>query len=111
VMNQQKIDEVIIAIPSAPGRVVRLVADVCRRKAVPFRTMPGIYELLGGKVSINRLREVDIADLLQREGSPQLYLCHCTGERATDVLRESLGDVVHRCPAGTVIAFPNADPA
>ncbi|NTU74618.1 MAG: polysaccharide biosynthesis protein [Anaerolineaceae bacterium] len=67
VMNQQKIDEVIIAIPSAPGKVVRLVADVCRRKAVPFRTMPGIYELLGGKVSINRLREVDIADLLQRE--------------------------------------------
>ncbi len=67
VLDRQAVDEVIIAIPSAPGKVVRLVADVCRLKGVPFRTMPGIYELLGGKVSVSRLREVDIADLLRRE--------------------------------------------
>lgn len=60
-------DEVIIAIPSAPGQVVRRVADVCREKRIPFRTMPGIYELLGGTVSVNRLREVEITDLLRRE--------------------------------------------
>ncbi len=67
VLDNQQIDEVVIAIPSAPGRVVRLVADVCRLKGVPFRTMPGIYELIGGKVSVNRLRDVDIADLLRRD--------------------------------------------
>jgi FlaA1/EpsC-like NDP-sugar epimerase len=67
ILDHKRIDEVIIAIPTAPGRVVRLVADVCRLKGVPFRTMPGIYELLGGKVSVSRLREVDIADLLRRE--------------------------------------------
>ena len=67
VLASRHVDEVIIAIPSAPGRVVRLVADVCRLKGVPFRTMPGIYELLGGKVSVSRLREVDITDLLRRE--------------------------------------------
>ena len=67
VLDRLAVDEVIIAIPSAPGKVVRLVADICRLKAVPFRTMPGIYELLGGKVSVSRLREVDIADLLRRE--------------------------------------------
>ncbi|HMD89721.1 MAG TPA: nucleoside-diphosphate sugar epimerase/dehydratase [Anaerolineaceae bacterium] len=67
VLASKHVDEVIIAIPSAPGRVVRLVADVCRLKGVPFRTMPGIYELLGGKVSVSRLREVDITDLLRRE--------------------------------------------
>ena len=66
-LDSRHVDEVIIAIPSAPGRVVRLVADVCRLKGIPFRTMPGIYELLGGKVSISRLREVDITDLLRRE--------------------------------------------
>jgi FlaA1/EpsC-like NDP-sugar epimerase len=66
-LDNLNIDEVIIAIPSAPGRVVRLVADVCRLKGVPFRTMPGIYELIGGKVSVNRLREVDITDLLRRD--------------------------------------------
>jgi FlaA1/EpsC-like NDP-sugar epimerase len=61
------ISEVIIAIPSAPGRVVRRVADVCREKEVAFRTMPGIYELIGGTVNVSRLREVEITDLLRRE--------------------------------------------
>lgn len=67
VLDSHRVSEVIIAIPSAPGNVVRKVADVCRVKGVPFRTMPGIYELLGGKVNINRLREVEITDLLRRE--------------------------------------------
>lgn len=67
VLDNRHIDEITIAIPSAPGKVMRLVADVCRLKAIPFRTMPGIYELLGGKVSVSRLREVDITDLLRRE--------------------------------------------
>lgn len=67
VLDRLHVDEVIIAIPSAPGRVVRTVADVARLKGVPFRTMPGIYELLGGKVSVSRLREVDITDLLRRQ--------------------------------------------
>jgi FlaA1/EpsC-like NDP-sugar epimerase len=67
VLDNHRVDEVIIAIPSAPGKVIRLVTDVCRLKAIHFRTMPGIYELLGGKVNVNRLREVDITDLLRRE--------------------------------------------
>ncbi|BCY18512.1 MAG: polysaccharide biosynthesis protein [Chloroflexi bacterium] len=67
VLDNRRVDEVIIAIPSAPGKVIRMVSDICRLKAVHFRTMPGIYELLGGKVSVNRLREVDITDLLRRE--------------------------------------------
>jgi FlaA1/EpsC-like NDP-sugar epimerase len=60
------IQEVIIAIPSAPGEVVRQVIDICRQKDVPFRTMPGIYELIGGKINVGRLREVEITDLLRR---------------------------------------------
>lgn len=63
----RRIQEVIIAIPSAPGRVIRQVTEVCRKRDVPFRTMPGIYELIGGKVNVSRLREVEIADLLRRE--------------------------------------------
>ncbi|GIV64775.1 MAG: polysaccharide biosynthesis protein CapD [Bellilinea sp.] len=66
-LEKLRVDEVIIAIPSAPGRVVRMVADIARLKGIPFRTMPGIYELLGGKVSVSRLREVDITDLLRRQ--------------------------------------------
>ena len=66
-LDSHPVEEVIIAIPSAPGRVVRRVSDVCRLKGVPSRTMPGIFELIGGKISVSRLREVDITDLLRRE--------------------------------------------
>lgn len=67
VLEKDQIDEVVIAIPSAPGKVVRIVADICRLKGIPFKTMPGIYELLGGEVNVSRLRDVDITDLLRRE--------------------------------------------
>jgi FlaA1/EpsC-like NDP-sugar epimerase len=67
IIESRTVNEVIIAIPSAPGSVVRTVSDACHHSHISFRTMPGLYELLGGKVSVSRLREVDIADLLQRE--------------------------------------------
>jgi len=63
----RQINEVIIAIPSATGSVIRKVAEVCRSRGISFRTMPGMYELIGGKVNVNRLREVQISDLLRRE--------------------------------------------
>lgn len=66
VVNEWGIQEVIIAIPSAPGDVVRRVTELCRQTGVPFRTMPGIYELIGGKINVGNLREVEITDLLRR---------------------------------------------
>jgi FlaA1/EpsC-like NDP-sugar epimerase len=66
VISRHRIHEVVIAIPTAPGDVVRKVANDCHEKNVTFRTMPGVYELIGGKVSVNRLREVNINDLLRR---------------------------------------------
>ncbi len=67
VVKFHQVNEVIIAIPSAPGSVVRLVADACRKIGVPFRTIPGLDDLIGGRVKVNRLREVEITDLLRRE--------------------------------------------
>ncbi|QRN82924.1 polysaccharide biosynthesis protein [Chloroflexota bacterium] len=67
VLETRPVDEVVIAIPSASGKILRQVADACRQQGVPFRTMPGLYELLGGVVNVSRLREVDISDLLRRE--------------------------------------------
>ncbi len=66
-IERYAIDTCFFAIPSAPGRVVRLASDACRSKSISFQTMPGIYELLGGKISITKLREVDITDLLRRD--------------------------------------------
>jgi FlaA1/EpsC-like NDP-sugar epimerase len=61
------IDEVFIAIPSASGQVVRNVTEICRQRGIPFRTMPSLNELFDGKISVSRLREVEITDLLRRE--------------------------------------------
>jgi len=84
VIDQYQIQEAIIAIPSAPGEVIRNVTSICRLKGVPFRTMPSLHELIGGKVSVTRLREVDIADLLRREPvqiDPQLVALSLRGRR------------------------------
>ncbi|MBI2841599.1 MAG: polysaccharide biosynthesis protein [Acidobacteria bacterium] len=61
------IQEVIIAIPSAPGTVVRQIVKMCDAAGLPHKTLPGLYELLSGRVGVTRLREVNIDDLLRRE--------------------------------------------
>lgn len=60
-------DEVLIAIPSAPGEVVRRVVEAARGAGIRFRIMPALHEILSGRVSIGELREVDLEDLLRRE--------------------------------------------
>ena len=60
-------DEVIIAMPSAPGRVLRTVLDRAHAVRVPARTVPSVTEILTGKVRVTSLRPVEIQDLLRRE--------------------------------------------
>ncbi|CAN5546652.1 nucleoside-diphosphate sugar epimerase/dehydratase [soil metagenome] len=61
------IDQVIIAMPSAPASEIRRIVDMCRKAEVETRILPGLYDLINGKVSVNQLREVSIEDLLGRE--------------------------------------------
>ena len=67
IAKRENANEVIFAIPSASGDVLRRVAEICRKANIAFRTMPSIYELIGGTISVNRLREVQITDLLRRK--------------------------------------------
>jgi len=60
------VDEVVIAMPTASGAVVRSVAERCQALGLRCRTMPGVFELLDGHVSVSRLRQIDISDLLRR---------------------------------------------
>jgi FlaA1/EpsC-like NDP-sugar epimerase len=60
-------EEVIIAMPRASGAVVRAVSERCQALGLRCRTMPGVFELLGDQVSISRLRQVQITDLLRRD--------------------------------------------
>lgn len=59
-------DLVIIAIPSATQEQTRRVIDECRKAKIPHRLLPSIAELVDGSVTLSRVREIDVADLLAR---------------------------------------------
>ena len=59
--------EVIIAMPRAPGKVGREVVAAAAAAGARARTMPGMFDILSGRVSVTALREVQIEDLLRRE--------------------------------------------
>ncbi len=61
------IDQVIIAIPSAPPAEIRRIVEICREAEVETRILPGLFELIDGRVSVNQLRTVSLEDLLGRE--------------------------------------------
>ena len=65
--RELKIDEIIIAMPSAPKNEIRNILDICKTTKCKLRTLPGVYELIDGKVTINNIRDVEIEDLLGRE--------------------------------------------
>ncbi len=64
---QQAIDEVIIAMPTAPGKEIREITKMCEKGGVPARTVPGLYEVIDGRVSVSQIRRVRLEDLLRRE--------------------------------------------
>ncbi|PAP76395.1 polysaccharide biosynthesis protein [Rubrivirga marina] len=67
VVAEQAIDEVLLAMPSAPGRVVREVVEAARRADVSSRAVPRLTDLATGRVHIDEVREIDLEDLLGRE--------------------------------------------
>ncbi len=66
VVKQHHIDEVIIAMPTAPGNVVREVVQWCRKAKVPSKTIPALYDIVRGTARIDDVRNVQLEDLLRR---------------------------------------------
>ncbi len=60
-------DEALIAIPSATSSQMRKILAHCKESGIKFKTIPGMGELINGKVTVNTIREVDYRDLLGRE--------------------------------------------
>ena len=68
ILDETKPDEVVIAIPSAPGTLRGKVVAACREREIPVRTLPTVFELLRGGVQLNKqLREVRVEDVLGRD--------------------------------------------
>jgi FlaA1/EpsC-like NDP-sugar epimerase len=66
-VRELKVDEVLIAMPTAPGLAIREIKEICESVPVAFKTIPGMYELLDGRVKVNQIRDVQIEDLLRRD--------------------------------------------
>lgn len=66
-VGQYAVDEIIFAIPSANTQTRKEILDICKESGCKLRTLPGIYQLINGDVSVSKLKEVEIEDLLGRD--------------------------------------------
>jgi len=66
VVGQQRIDEILIAIPSATPIQMRRLVAICKKTTTSFRTVPSMTELIAGRVILQQVRDVSLADLLGR---------------------------------------------
>jgi FlaA1/EpsC-like NDP-sugar epimerase len=68
ILDESEPDEVVIAIPSAPGTLRATIVAACREREIRVRTLPTVFELLRGGVQLNKqLREVQVEDVLGRD--------------------------------------------
>ena len=68
ILDDTKPDEVVIAIPSAPGVLRQKVVTACRERGIPVRTLPTTFELLSrGPNLLRQVRDVQVEDVLGRE--------------------------------------------
>lgn len=66
VVHSTQITQILIAMPTAGGDVIRKVVSLSGGSHVPYRIIPAYHEILSGKVSISQIREVEVEDLLKR---------------------------------------------
>ncbi|MFB2971794.1 polysaccharide biosynthesis protein [Aerosakkonema sp. BLCC-F183] len=67
VVRSMHISKIIIAMPTAPGRDIREIVEICQSAGVGTSTLPPIHEILNGDLKMNSVRDVQIEDLLRRE--------------------------------------------
>lgn len=67
IIDNYNIEQVIFAVPSSSGALVRQVNDIAKQHRLKLKIFPGVYEILDGSVQVSTLRDVNIDDLLRRD--------------------------------------------
>ena len=67
ILEKENVQEILIAIPSASGEQIRHVVEACQKCAVSYKIVPGIGDLIDGRVSVKALRDISYEDLLGRK--------------------------------------------
>jgi len=71
IVEDQEVHEILIAVPSASGAQMRRIFQICRNAKRPFKTLPGLRQIIDGRVSLKTVRDVAYEDLLRR---PEVHL-------------------------------------
>ncbi|PKN39111.1 MAG: polysaccharide biosynthesis protein [Deltaproteobacteria bacterium HGW-Deltaproteobacteria-2] len=66
ILEKEDVKEILIAIPSAKGDQIRNIVETCKDCDVSYKILPGMGELIDGRVSIKVLRDISYEDLLGR---------------------------------------------
>ena len=66
-VERYKISKIILAIPSAGAKARKEILDICSTTGCEVQTLPGIYQMVNGDISVSKLRNVDPQDLLGRD--------------------------------------------
>lgn len=61
------INEIIVAMPSAPKKDVKEILEICQQTGADLKILPGVYQFVNGEAAVEKLRPVQIEDLLGRE--------------------------------------------
>ena len=67
IANDKSIDEIVIAIAHLEKNQLKTIIEKCKDSKAKVKIMPGVSEMIDGKFSINKIRDVDVQDLLGRE--------------------------------------------
>jgi len=67
IAHERGIKQALITISTAPGPVMRNIADVCQKAGLRVKVVPGLHQIVGGEMKLTRIRDVAIEDLLRRE--------------------------------------------
>ena len=67
IVEQYRIEEIVLAIPAATARDKRDILKICQQTRCRLKTLPGLYQLANGDVSLQKIRDVDVLDLLGRD--------------------------------------------
>lgn len=66
-VEELHVHEIIIAMPSATQKQIKGILDICKETGCTLKRLPGIYQLVNGDVSVSKLKDVDVNDLLGRD--------------------------------------------
>lgn len=66
-VRKYQIDEIYIAIPSASARETKKIIDICQQTDCKIKKLPGMYQIISGKLIATQLKEIDLYDLLGRD--------------------------------------------